>query len=336
MSKRFRFSGKRLVGGLRLLAFFSVVSAISLFFALRTARAEGEKRTRELGHKLLTQLGPLVLDEPSTVRINGQRVFISSSLTSLESDEVLNRFEKYCADNSGGLREAFRTLPKHLKGAQVPPELGDPAKWLTLRQGTEQRDLGEVACFARSDATTPAGFADRLTRLLETGDLSELGDMRYVVARRATANTTHVLAIWTEGNFKLLDMFPEHGDARGSDSPNVPRPPASRRLLSAEATGQPYAARIYETQKEPGEILAFYDTDMSKRGYVAEPVWKEHGTDKRLTATPSYARAFSKNGAIIVVSAMPEPVHKEATQVAIAEVGSRGSIEGIAKAALVP
>jgi hypothetical protein len=325
-----------LAGGLRMLVFFSVATAVCLFFALRTARAEGEKRTRELGHKLLTQLGPLVLEKPATVRINGQRMFISSSLTSLEADAVLARFETYCAENSGGLGEAFRSLPKHVKGAQVPKELGDPAKWLTLRQGTDQRDLGELACFARSDSTTLAGFAARLTRVLETGDLSELGDMRYVVARRATANTTHVLAIWTEGNFKILDMFPEHGDASGSDSPNVSRPPASRRLLSAEATGQPYAARIYETQKAPGEILSFYDTDMAKRGYVAEPVWKEHVSDARLTATPSYARAFSKNGAIIVVSAMPEPVHEEATQVAIAEVGSQGSIQAVAGAALLP
>ncbi|HMJ15380.1 MAG TPA: hypothetical protein VK524_28385 [Polyangiaceae bacterium] len=322
----------RLRAVLRMLAFFAAVSGVSVVLLLGSARAQVEKRTRDMGQKLLAQLGPLVLEEPSTVTVNGQQMFMASTLTPLPADQVLARFEAHCQENSGGLEQAFGKLPSHFRGKEIPDQMRDPARWLTHRSGTAQGDLGEITCFTRRDSSSAAGFMDRWMRFAETGDVSEFGNMRYVVARRVTPKTTQVLAIWTEGSFKVPDMFPEHGDAPGSDSRNAPRPPESVRLLSAEFRGQPYSARIYESRRAPAAVLAFYDGQMRERNFIAEPVWKEHASDRRVTDAPSYARAFTKAGATIIVSALTDPVFGDGTQVAIAEIGTRGVIHAVAGA----
>ncbi len=331
-----KLTTKSFWGTLRVFGFFAVVSGLSCVLLLNTARAEAEKRTRALGEKLLGQLGPLVLDEPTPFLFNGQQVYFASSLTPLAPQQVLARFEIYCHENSSGLAQVVGKLPSRIRGQKVPEELRDPATWFTVPSDKNDANYAQITCFARSEQTTLARFTERVKRFAESGDVSEIGDMRYIVARRATPKTTHVLAMWTEGSFKLGEMIADQGDAPGSDSPVVPRPPGSVRLLSAEFRGQPYAARIYETKAEPGAVLAFYDRQMSARGFEAEAAWKEHASDVGVTATPSYARAFTKNGALLVISALTEPALGDGTQVAIAELGTRGTSFAVSRRAVLP
>jgi hypothetical protein len=139
----------------------------------------------------------------------------------------------------------------------------------------EENGGGAILCFTSEDPVSRSTKLD----LGEGGDLSAFGNLRYVVASPGTKeggdlDRTRVMSIWTEGRFRLESLEPPaFGDAPGSDSPVLPRPPGSTRLFTAEAVGAPYAVRVYETDNSPEAVLAFYDqamedwSPMTLRGY---------------------------------------------------------------------
>jgi hypothetical protein len=326
MLRMFRARNRRVMGALRVMAFFSVLGGIGMVFSLRTARAQIERRTQDVGQKLLSQLGPLALDEPQRVRINGQDMFIASTVTYLAPQDVTGRLQSYCREHSGGLAQAIGRLPARVDGVALSEEIRDPSRWMTVASDPRNTELTQIMCFARDDQGTLKGFIERLDGFMTSGDLSLLGNMRYAIARRTEAGKTHVLATWTEGHFNIQAMFPSTGDAPGKDSPHAPRPPESVRLLSAEIAGHPYALRLYESSQEPERVLSFYDRAMKERGFSRESVWLEHEDDERATSTPTYARAFAKDGGLLLVSALTEPTQGKSTQVAVIELGGTGRV----------
>jgi hypothetical protein len=279
---------------------------------------------QDVGQRLLQSLGPVVIGEPQRVQLNGQSLFVASSVTALSARDVMARFEGYCREHSGGLARAVGRMPATYAGKLVPAELRDPAGWLTLKDGSDE-NTQQITCFARSDQGTLDAFIDRVGAFWNTGDLSQIGDFRYAIARRMASGKTHVLVMWTEGRFNLFDMFPENGDAPGTDPKNVPRPPESVRLLSGELPGHPYTVRVYESTRSPAAVLGFYDQKLTERGFSAESVWQESEEDAFATATPSYARAFTKDGNLLVISAITEPAFEKSTQVSVVEINGSAS-----------
>lgn len=308
---------KRLKGALRVALFLSCVNLLGTALYLPRARAAAEKFAVTRGLQVLTQLGPLAGESEQAMSINGQRMFLASRVTTLPLDEVLELFEQDCRANSGGLAEALGKLPAQLHGADIPEQLRDPSRWLTLRQ--QDGPAGQVTCFVRSDSPGKMkGFLARLAAFAKSGDLSELGDARYVVAERdEAAKLTHVLATWTQGQFNPLQMFPPSGDAPGADSSVVPRPENSVRVLSAETPDRPYALRIYDSPRPPAEILSYYTREMRVRGWSLLEVSGATGVELARAA-----RTFTKDGraVIVVVNTTPE----ERSGVNLIELGSQG------------
>jgi hypothetical protein len=309
-------------GLIRVCGFFMCVGLLSLGLSLRNAGAQVEQRSQELGRRLLERLGPSMLGEPETLRINGQNLFIASSVTPLAPREVLDRLDRYCREHSGGLAEAITKLPSATR-SKLFENLRDTSRWMTDKSSPDE-DFAHIACFAREDQSSLAETAERLLSFAKTGNLASMGDFRYAVARRTANGKSHVLAIWTEGAFNLFEMFPEQGDAPGGDAHTAPRPPEAVRLLSAEARGQPFGVHLYQSAKKPNDVLRFYDREMHERGYESEAVWLQTEKDEKPTSTPSYARAFYKDGALLMLSALSEPVFGKGTQVSILELGTRG------------
>jgi hypothetical protein len=65
-------------------------------------------------------------------------------------------------------------------------------------------------------------------------------------------------------------MFPKAGDAPGVDFPDLPRPPGSRRILSAWEEGQAPAVNIYESSTlKPDQLDKFYRAELPKLGWEA-------------------------------------------------------------------
>jgi hypothetical protein len=107
--------------------------------------------------------------------------------------------------------------------------------------------------------------------------------LRYVVASRGDAalheqNLTRVISLWTEGSFRLERLIPPAiGDAAGTDSAVLPRPPRSVRVFSAEAQGVPYSVRVYETELSGSEVLGFYDKKMVGFAAIAPSAQQDRG-----------------------------------------------------------
>jgi hypothetical protein len=105
----------------------------------------------------------------------------------------------------------------------------------------------------------------------------ELGDFRYVYAVRK-GDKTRVTTLWTTGSVNLRRMFPDQGDAAGSDSALAPRPPKARRTFTATAAGQASGMRIYESHESLTALDAFYSAEMHRRGFRVPDGAKHDGT----------------------------------------------------------
>jgi hypothetical protein len=76
-----------------------------------------------------------------------------------------------------------------------------------------------------------------------------------------------VRTVWADGAFNLKTMFPATGDAAGFDSPVVPRPPGSRRILSATSAQVPFGVHIYDSPESNQVLREFYDEQMAGLGW---------------------------------------------------------------------
>lgn len=311
----------KLRGAVRVFWFLAAVNIAITAFFFPQARAQAEEAAKRTGLMLLQQIGPTLVGPPEVLSINGQRMSLASKLTPLSVEQVLARFEQHCREHSGDLAREIATMPAAERAlGQLPPELRDPSKWLTSRQVSQDGKAGQLACIARKDSGGGMqGLVDRIVKFTDSGDLAEIGDARYVVARKDEASgQTHVLAMWTEGSFNIPAMFPDEGDAPGSDSTAAPRPPASRRVLSADISNKSYGIRMYDTQQTHEQVQAFYAEMMKARGFALHPLPNQ---DSELDLN-EHVQAFAKNGAAIIVVVHQTPA--EQTGVSLIEMGSLG------------
>ena len=322
MVKRF-ILGPRTRGALRVAGFLIVANLTFTALSLPQARADAEEAVKRSGILLLQQLGPTLIGEPQVATINGQRMSLAAKSTPLGVEQVLGRFQRYCQDNSGGLAQELSAIPATAAALQkLPQALRDPSAWLTSRQTDSAGNAGQVACIARKDSGGGLrGLQDRILAFAESGDVAAIGDARYVVARRdEKAQSTQVLAMWTEGSFNIPAMFPESGDTPGGDSQHVPRPPAARRVLTAEISDHPYALRMYDSEQSHAAVLSFYERQMHARGFHVHPLPPTDASGE--LDLNEHVRAFSKGGAAVIVVTSQTPTDQ--TGVSLIEMGSLG------------
>jgi hypothetical protein len=318
-------------GTLRVLGLLTVIAGISSVFAVRHALASAEGEAQKVGQRLLRHLGPLVLGEATSVQVNGSQLFVSATATELEPDVVIDRFGAFCREHSGLHPTAALELAKLAGGRPLPQALRDPSEWTQFRTEPGDAEVAQMACFVRRDSGSLLDWFGRVGAFAGDGDLSHFGDMHYVVARRLGPGRTQVLATWSEGKISLRGMFPADGDAPGGDLDGIARPPDSQRVLSARLEGRPYSVHMYETRRRPEDALRFYDATFAARGIKPDPVWLEATSDPRVTASPSYARAFTLPRGLLVVAAVEALDESGLTQISLVEMGSRGEANGQAR-----
>lgn len=317
----------KLRGSLRVVTFLAALNLAFTASQLPSATASAEEHVKQGGLRLLEQLGPSLVGAPAVASINGQRMSLGSKLTPLGVEEVLERFEQHCQQQSGGLREELGRLPAALAGAALPESLRDPSRWLSSRQMAADGKAGQLACIARpNDAGGLRGLYQSALAFAETGDVGKVGEARYIVARRDEASgQTHVLAMWTEGSFDIPSMFPEQGDVPGSDPTGVPRPPAAKRVLSAEIAEHPYALRMYDSERSHAEVLDHYARGMRARG------WRQHHLPPNDAGFDlnEHVSAYSRDGSALIVVVQQTP--REKTGVTLIEMGSAGFVHTAVK-----
>jgi hypothetical protein len=267
------------------LAVYSIAVTLGLgLVAARSVYGDVKQTALSMGHEL-GQLGDVGTKRP--LRINGEPIFIASSVEDLSVKEILDRTEARCKQASAGMAADLENLSSTLKQT-VEKQVGESKAAGILREDRDQS--GVVACLIRDEGEPVNGMngvTSRLAEMVKTGNLGALGRLRYVFAEKTDKGRTHVVAAWTEGPFNLYALMPGAGkDAPGSDSTLVARPPRSQRILSADVEGVPYAVRIYDSAATPDEIVKMYDEEMPKKGW--EPTYgvAGEGPDQRAFMRP--------------------------------------------------
>jgi hypothetical protein len=270
---------------LRRLCVVLVLGALSLGYAVHTVRAELEQSLFEASEGMLALPAAWFHGAPRDIQVNGAHVRVSSGRSELALPALLDHVEGVCNVHSGGLAELV-TSASHA-GRRAPPGVSSV---LRAEHGNE----GVVACLdLGSSRLSPEQMLAKLQRFAQALDLAELGGIRLVRARALSHGTFFVLAE-SQGAVAIANMFPTSGDAPGADPALVPRPPRSRRLLSAWQPQTEPAIAVYEVEQAPDELWASYLGTLHRQG------WRSPAQDEQSAA--QHATVLSRDGHAVLVA----------------------------------
>jgi len=251
----------RVFGLLRATGVVICISLTLLGCLFSSAKAKVGESLVHFGEQLSALTRAEAHSTESRLHINGLEVHRFTASTSLDVKETLNRLQTFCSEH-GGL-ETPNALPKSAPVNSIQPHAA--ALGGTYRFESER--AGVLACI---DTQRPLGVSELTTRLqqfVKTGNLSAIGSLRYVLARREKS-VTSLLVLWTGGDASLLQMFPKTGDAPGYDVPDVPRPRQATRVFSANEDGAPYSLTTYQAPAtSPASDIEWYKAQLQQRGW---------------------------------------------------------------------
>lgn len=256
----------RLVGQVMLGLCFAFVLAGG--WTYHRARAQVGETLLDLGANMMRYAEARNQDAPRDLMLNGERIRFSSGTAARTTADVLDFFETRCEQADGGLSEQLEAL--RASGALQSSSLGSSGnRTLALREDNGQR--GYVACIDFKSSVGPSELVQRIQRFGETGDVSEIGEMRYVFAQQYEHEgelRAHFVALWTTDSFNVARMFPEDGDAPGHDIEGVSRPATARRVLTGFERGQSYVLNVYQTREDEGALDRFYRDALTNEGFA--------------------------------------------------------------------
>ncbi len=311
-----KVSKKRLLGTARVLAYGTVVSLGLGALTVKSAVANVSDESLQLGRKL-AGLQDLV-HGAQEFRLNGESVFFASSKVDDTVPTVLDRFEKHCTGSRAFDPLTWKALAgENAKEADEKLEERGVSKFGVLRKEDPNEHDGVVMCFTK-DNGGPGNFLMGLQKFAQSGDLHDLGDVRYVHAVRNGART-FVQTMWTDGSFNVRKIMGTPGvDSPGTDFVSLPRPMHATRMITAEALNTPYAARIYDSTDAPDAVLQNYADKMFAQGWSAvtspDVSAERMGFDGRYFIKPETAEQ-----AVVSVTKDKETGH---TQVVVASVAN--------------
>jgi|CXWL01.1.fsa_nt_gi hypothetical protein len=277
-------------GLLRAGAYFVAMGLVFGGLHIRSARAEVKDRTLELGRQM-AQLASAKQHDVNKLSVNGQLIWMGSSLSDDTPSRILDRYQSTCEKDAAQPANAWRDLAQKTDGP-ADTRILSPG---VLRAGDDRE--GSVVCFTKTDISKPT-IAGAVKAFAETGNLGALGAARYAYAKKTDKGNTLVLTAWTDDTFNLLDLMAADGkDAPGADFPGIPRVPNATRGLSARLDETPFGVNIYRGKDDPKSVVAFYDDELGKAGWVALDPELEKGA-----AAPLAARLYEKDGVVLTVA----------------------------------
>jgi hypothetical protein len=307
--------GIRLAGIVRVAGFCTVVSFAFTALTVRSVYGEMEETTLRVGRNMLKLKD--VLGPPQMLVFNGATIYAGGRHVPMSVKEFLDRFEEHCEEHSAGFEEDFRSIPRD-KLKLLPEEWQHPKRLGVMRKEAGDRE-GSLSCLVHPDGAK--GVRELVTRIrafMETGDASRIGHLRFVFAKKNDEiGGSDVVTVWNEGAFNIDQILAADGDAPGRDTEGAPRPPETRRVVSADMQGTPYAYRGYESNQSVEALLDFYDKNMEGWGWEAvTPPTDEEGVLR-------HQRAFLKDNAVLFIDGEREG---ETTKLQVVEMGSRGAV----------
>lgn len=245
---------RRLFGALRVGGVLAVFLVLSGGLLLRNAEGQVRERLRGLGAELF-EWSALAPDSGiRTLTVNG----LSLRLLTLSSD----RGVQAALDEVGSVG---------CEGAGIRIGSANDVRIVfdgILRHESERE--GMLACLDTGGPLDPSQLRLRLAGALKSGDLGDLGQLRFAFARHQQGRTS-TLVLFTEGPAELGKAFPRRGDAPGADLPGVPRAPELRRRLSAGESSASPGLTLYSGPGEPAALVAWYARALTEGSWIVTP-----------------------------------------------------------------
>jgi hypothetical protein len=205
-------------------------------------------------HDWLEQLGTTMApylhqasgrEAPRQLDINGTKLWFAVGQTADAPAEV----RRWYAAEWRAPRYGYDLLRDTLAKAGVLPD--DVSHLNQLVFGDD--DQGGMAALDFGEPLTGDGLQRRLARFLETGQLGELAQLRFLHYQRAPGGGTQYFTLWTDHGFDLDRLLPPPGrDVDGGDLDGVPRLPRVVRVLAVGERGRPERLRVY---RGPGSVV---------------------------------------------------------------------------------
>jgi hypothetical protein len=250
---------------LRLATFLTFVAVVLSLASARVIYADVKEAALSAGHELAGLSD--ATHGAEVVWFNGARFHHGSVVVDATPADVLNRLEAHCEEAPNVLGRALLAIPEEEAAKKLGETPSRAFRHGVFREDAKDGARGMVICFVDD---RPYGFADlkqRLESFHQTHDVTVFGRFRYGYAEKLRSGKTHVVTMWMDSGLDLRAMFPPDGDAAGSDSVVLPRPPHSRRTLAANAEDLPYSVRLYDSADPPEAVRAFYDAWMKAHGF---------------------------------------------------------------------
>jgi len=260
----------RLLAVIRVLGLLGVFSLISLWGLLRATRASAADVLVQLGAQLMRLPDAHYGGGVRQLWINGLSLMLQSGSSEQPPAVVTAQFRAAC------IRRSAMQLDERESAAVAP--LKEAGWFQSALDGTmvEQGEAGtSIVCLdALSKPWDVLSIADAAQRFVASGELQELGRLRYAQVRPAKQGSVF-LTMWTDGPTHLLEQFPRDHDAPGVDFPDVARVSGSQRFLSARLSDSLLA--IYAHRAGSLEELAGqYRAALTAGGYQAQDTYA-HG-----------------------------------------------------------
>jgi hypothetical protein len=291
---------KKRRGLLRAAAYLTALSGVFSLIQIRQARAEVGDRTVEVGRQMMA-LANATQHDVNKLNLNGQSLFMGSSLAKDGVSAVLDRYEATCQKNRAQSGEEWTKL---VNDSAAPSDrkagIGNGG---IVRSGDDAE--GAVICFTKT-SQSKATFSEAVHTFAQTGELGALGAVRYVYARKSEKGNTLVLTAWTDEQFNLKSfMGDKTKDCAGEDFAGLPRPKDSIRVISGRVEDTPFGVNIYRSKNTPGEVATAFDAKLTGEGWTAlDPeLENKDPSDKHHPV----GRIYEKDGVVLTMASHLEP-----------------------------
>lgn len=276
------FHATRLARFTRLGTFLCVLGGASSWFVFERTEAQLGDDLMGMGASLMAFADEEHTDGPRALSLNGETVHLVSGSSPESLTEVLDAFEAVCLEHDAQFRDQITELyaahpetPRRAVLDRFRPSLrrmaGNRGTIGCLDLGTERRTAGELL--------------DAAAEFQRTGDLSRLGNMRYLFAQAADGGRTQYVALWTEGEFHVDRVLPSAGDAPGEDLSAIPRAPDAVRSLYAHEVGRDDRFVIYQDSSlSEWELEHFYRTELARGGWDVVDTREENAEQQTVVA----------------------------------------------------
>jgi len=251
----------RLLAAIRVSALLALCLALSLAAVLRATQASAGDVLVQLGNQLMRLPDAHYGRGVQELWINGMSLKVQSGSSRQDPLLVVAQFRQACRTKA-----AMQLNERERK--QVAP-LNEAGWFRAALDGVlvKEGEAGTaVACIdAMGKAWGPLSIADAARRFVQSGDLLEMGRLRYAWVR-PTKQGSVFLTFWTEGSTRLLEQFPQDQDAPGADFPGVGRVTGSQRFLSARLSDS-FLAIYAHKEGAALELADRYRAELTRGGY---------------------------------------------------------------------